>query len=275
MPKFPGAVQKPISGGLGAFSSGPFKIVHHTTEGSSASGAFDAYKKNKSDPHFTVDETTIFQHVDTGVTARSLRPGQNGRQTNRDSAVQIEVVGFAHRAKSKATLKNVARLCRWIEATHGVPQKWPNGLPKPTLSNGKDPGGHNRSATTWDTEGGHYGHSQVPFNTHFDPGYTKAEADFVLEFDPSADLGEDFDSRFESIPDSDPNLDEDFSRMPDHADVGDPGASLDEGGAPLSWSNLPWAGLVLASLGVAVAFALAEEAHRVIDRWRKSRASGE
>lgn len=172
------AVWKPISGGLGAYSGDPFKIVHHTTEGSTASGAMGAYKTNKSDTHFTVDSTTIYQHIDTGVTARGLKNNPStGVQTNRDSAIQIEVVGFAGKPKNRETLKNVAKLCRWIEATHGVPKVWPNGFPKTGSIN---PGGHNRNATNWDTKGGHYGHSHVPKNDHWDPGYTKAELEIIM-----------------------------------------------------------------------------------------------
>ena len=43
----------------------PFKIIHHTTEGSSAVGVIAAFKKNRSDPHFTVDGMKILQNIDT------------------------------------------------------------------------------------------------------------------------------------------------------------------------------------------------------------------
>jgi len=43
-----------------------------------------------------------------------------------------------------------------------------------------DPGGHNRDAQIWDTESGHYGHCHVPENTHWDPGYSPAEFDFIV-----------------------------------------------------------------------------------------------
>ncbi|HEU5180007.1 MAG TPA: hypothetical protein VFW45_04400, partial [Candidatus Polarisedimenticolia bacterium] len=38
---------------------------------------------------------------------------------------------------------------------------------------------HNRDASNWTSRGGHYGHSQVPENTHWDPGYTQAELAIV------------------------------------------------------------------------------------------------
>lgn len=189
MARCPFAQWQPISGSSGLHVGGPFKIVHHTTEGSTAQGAMSAFAANRSDPHFTVDDTTIWQHVDTAEGARALRNAAGGVQTNRDSAIQIELVGFAGQPKSRRALTNVARLCRWIEATHGVPAVWPSGFPLPA-KNGKDPGGHNRSAQTWDNEGGHYGHSQVPENTHWDPAYTQAEAQFVLTatFDAAGNL---------------------------------------------------------------------------------------
>lgn len=216
MARFPLAQWMPISGGSGSFTGGPFKIVHHTTEGSSAAGAFSAFRANRSDPHFTVDEITIYQHIDTNVGARALRNARGGVQTNRDSAIQIEVVGFAHRPKSKAALRNVALLCRWIEATHGVPRVWPNGRPKPAR-NGRDPGGHNRDARTWDTKAGHYGHSNVPENTHWDPAYTDDEVEFLMR--SSGEESFRLTDEFPSIPESDPGLASDRSRMPDHSHV--------------------------------------------------------
>lgn len=177
MARCPFATWKPITGGVGAYSSGPFKIVHHTTEGSSAAGAIGAYRTKRCDPHFTVDATTIYQHIDTNSAARALANPPGGVQTNRDSAIQIEVVGFAGKPKNIATLKNVAKLCRWIETTPGVPKVWPNGLPR---TGTRDPGGHNRNATNWNTKGGHYGHSHVPENDHWDPGYTEAEIEIIM-----------------------------------------------------------------------------------------------
>ena len=221
MPIYTDAVWKPISGGSGPHVGGPAKIVHHTTEGSKAKDAFDAFRINRSDPHFTVDETAIYQHIDTDIGARALKNLGGGVQTNRDSAIQIEVVGFAHRAKSKATLRNVAKLCRWIETTHGVANSWPNGYPKVATPAGKDPGGHNRDAATWDKTSGHYGHSQVPENSHWDPAYTRAEVDFIRTWGGEEGV---FSTAFDEIPETDPGLASDTSQMPDHADVGEAAA---------------------------------------------------
>jgi hypothetical protein len=117
--------------------------------------------------------------------ARSLKNASGGAQTNRASAVQIEVVGFSGKPKNMKTLRNVERLCRWIEKTHGVPRVWPNGTPPPPR-NGRDRGGHNRNEQTWRTSGGHYGHCHVPENDHWDPGYTAAELRIVMGQAPAA-----------------------------------------------------------------------------------------
>lgn len=222
MARCPFATWTPLSGPVGSFVGGPFRIVHHTTEGSSASGAIAAFRAHRSDPHFTVDQTTIYQHIDTGLAARALRNLQGGVETNRLSAVQIEVVGTAGRPKPRATLENVARLCRWLEKTHGIPSVWPSGPPKPAV-NGQDPGGHNRSAQNWVAHGGHYGHCHVPENIHWDPAYTADEATFVMRFDPDnpgALVDPEIEALRESLPEEVPIEFEDIA-IPDHADVGE------------------------------------------------------
>lgn len=188
MPICPFAEIKEMPGYSGSYTSGPFKIVHHTTQGSTAESAFGAYEENRSAPHFTVDETTIYQHFDTAKYSRSLANPDGGVQTNRESAIQIEVVGYAEAPKDGRTLTLVARLCRWIEENHDVDRVWPSGLPKMADENGNDPGGHNRDVENWTTVSGHYGHSQVPENTHWDPAYSPAEVALLMSSDEERDL---------------------------------------------------------------------------------------
>jgi GH24 family phage-related lysozyme (muramidase) len=188
MARCPFAVWLPLPGSSGPYVGGhPFKIIHHTTEGSTADGAIETYKQTKNIPHFTVDDMTVYQHADTDVAVSALRHPAGTTETNRSSAIQIELVGFAGQPKNRASLKNVARLCRWIEGTHNVPQDWPNGHPNPPV-NGQDPGGHNRDQNHWDTRGGHYGHCHVPNNTHWDPAYTEDETAAVMEAAAPADV---------------------------------------------------------------------------------------
>jgi hypothetical protein len=83
----------------------PFKVVDRTTEGSSTDGAFSEYRSTGNIPHFTVDDMTIYQHVDTDEAASALKHPPGTTETNRSSTVQIELVGFAGRPKSAASLK--------------------------------------------------------------------------------------------------------------------------------------------------------------------------
>jgi hypothetical protein len=225
MAQCPFAVQMPITGTSGSYTAGPFRIIHHTTEGTTAQAAFDAFKAKRANPHFTVDATSVHQHIDTGTAARALVHLQPQGETNRLSAIQIETVGFAGQHKSKKVLTNVARLLRWIEATHSIPRVWPNGPPKPPVAGG-DPGGHNRNATNWVSQGGHYGHCHVPENTHWDPAYTEIETGFLMaaEFDAAGHMTNRDAAAVKALLDR-PDLpafggDEPVP-MPDHFDVGD------------------------------------------------------
>ncbi|WP_333849001.1 patatin-like phospholipase family protein [Leclercia sp.] len=219
----PFAEEHPITGSSGTYTGGVFKIIHHTTEGGNAEGAFAQFKAHRSDPHFTVDASKIYQHIDTDKAARALRNDPGGVETNRERALQIEVVGFAGKTKNRATLKNLARLCRWLEKTHNVPLVWPAGYPKPA-KNGKDPGGHIRSIETW-KKGGHFGHCHVPENIHWDPAYTKTEVDYIMaaKFDADGKLINAQDPAVTALDLQPMAMDGDsaFAIMNDHADVGE------------------------------------------------------
>lgn len=179
MARCPFASWHPISGSAGAYSGGPFKVVHHKTQGASIASARAAYANNASDPHFTVGPSEIQQHIDTAVAARSLRNESGGVQTNRDSAVQIEVVGFSGTTCPQGTLDNLARLLVWIGDIHKVPWFWPEGRPPLSAATGYGRNTGERHGSTWDATSGHYGHSQVPENDHWDPAYTDAEWAFL------------------------------------------------------------------------------------------------
>lgn len=161
----------------GAFTSGPYKIVHHTTEGG-FQGSLDTLEGRHVESHFLIGPERIIQFIDTDRSSKSLQNLSGGVQTNRDSAIQLELVGYAARFKDPRVLANAAAICRQLETHHNIPRKWPNGYPTPyPLPAGVK---QNRDAHTWDTVGGHYGHCHVPENFHGDPGYTKEEADYVV-----------------------------------------------------------------------------------------------
>lgn len=146
-----------------------FKGVLHTTEGSTASGAISAYKKNNSWSHFTVDKDgKVFQHIPLDKSARSLENHSGGVETNRGKAIQIEVVGKAAEVNwPQAQVDAMRSLMRWIESQTGIK---PYG---PVFGSGEQYGFFNPlefSGSYWTTFNGWCGHQHVPENKHWDPG---------------------------------------------------------------------------------------------------------
>lgn len=174
------AANKSVKGNSGgSYTGGPFRTVLHTTEGSSASGAISAFKSNNSWPHFLIDYVgSVWQFVDTGVAARALRNLSGGVQTNRESAIQIEIVGFAGKPNEHPInqIDSVKNLMRWIESTHGVQAKGP-GRPFATAY------GQNHLRFTnseWDVFNGTCGHCHVPENcVHVDTPILTVGLDWV------------------------------------------------------------------------------------------------
>src|SRR5665213_1544872 len=177
MPKCPFASWQPIGYDGGAYVGGPVRIVLHTTDGSSMAAAIQEFRTHRYASHFVVDEHQIAQLIDTGVASCALQHTSDP-QTNRLMAIQVEMVAFAAKPKSPVLLANVAKLLRWIETTHGVPQVWPNGPCKPAV-NGRDGNVHNRSVAGW-AKGGYFGHEHVPENIHWDPALTPAETAVLM-----------------------------------------------------------------------------------------------
>jgi N-acetylmuramoyl-L-alanine amidase-like protein len=143
--------------------------VLHTTEGSKATGAFSAYSKSNSWPHFTVGETgKVYQHVGVDVASRALKNPSGGVETNRARCIQIEIVGFASRPQehSKEQIEALKGLMRWIEANTGVK---PLGPGRPFASKYGQLG-LRFSNIAWKTFEGWCGHCHVPENDHWDPG---------------------------------------------------------------------------------------------------------
>jgi hypothetical protein len=103
--------------------------------------------------------------------SKSVVDVAGGTRTNRAGKVviQVEALFFPYcrvDGKVYATLadtpcKGWQQLQDWV-TSWGVPQAWPMGHPT-------DFSPH-RNEHVWETEGGWYGHSQVPENSHVDPG---------------------------------------------------------------------------------------------------------
>ena len=155
--------------GAGPFVSGPPRGVLHTTEGSSFAGARSAFVEHNSWPHFTITnedgEVVVHQHLPISVAARSLQHINGTVETNRQSAIQIEIVGIAARSHAfpHAYLAGIARLMRWIETNAGVARSSSVDFVAPGHQ-------HRLSDGAWLNYAGWCGHQHVPHNEHEDPG---------------------------------------------------------------------------------------------------------
>jgi hypothetical protein len=150
----------------------PPRVVWHTTESGAGGQALENVGGHliavNSQPQLIYDPTTdrLGQFGPLNQSGRALL-NDGGTRTNRTGAVciQIEVLG---RAAAPFTSSwhpgpNFKALMRAIRSW-GVPNRFPMGTPAAT------PGGCKRSRDVWLHQGGHYGHSNVPGNDHWDPG---------------------------------------------------------------------------------------------------------
>lgn len=158
----------------GNYTGGPFRGVIHTTETKKYTPSTKTYYGHHNPPHFTVvsgssDEVTFYQHFPITVAAR-LENHKGGVQTNRRSAIQIEI---AWKAKEidQLPFAMVMRLwdwMRWVETQTDI-KRWI----RPTFQ-GSSAYGQNSSArmsdAEWNDFNGWCGHQHVPENSHWDPG---------------------------------------------------------------------------------------------------------
>lgn len=181
----PGATRLDI-GDHAPTDGGPAKALAHITWDRNASAAkpqdlvpytdLRAYFSNggqPSAPHILWDpfEGHFTQFVPANSRSKSLVDQAGGTRTNRAGSVviQIEAVFFPYCRVGKAVYarlvdtpcKGWAELNAWVKSW-GVPNTWPMGRPIDFTSH--------RSEAVWESKAGWYGHSQVPENTHQDPG---------------------------------------------------------------------------------------------------------
>lgn len=154
-------------------TGGPYKGVLHTTEGGTLAGADGAFRKNRSWPHFLIGRlngrAVVWQYLPINLAARALRNETGGVQTNRDSAVQIEIVAYASKPGEIApdVMAELRDLMVWIEKQTGIRPVAPTFKAYPS-SYGAN--GVRFSGVVWDGFSGWCGHQHVPENSHGDPG---------------------------------------------------------------------------------------------------------
>ena len=155
-----------------------YRGVLHTTE---TTGLPD-YRRGASAPHFTVDPRSgrIWQHYETARPSRALKHPAGTIDTNNARAIQIEIIAYSDANIAKrvgglhidrltpAQLAPLAKLMRWIEATHQVAAT--SGLTfKPYPASAGTGNGVRLGSTAWRKFGGWCGHQHVPVNDHGDP----------------------------------------------------------------------------------------------------------
>jgi hypothetical protein len=162
----PWATRDVVFPDAGSYVGGPFRGVLHTTEGSNYAGARGAYVATHNGPHFTVAADGVWQHVALDRAATALAHPAGTVATNRLSAVQIEIVGFASHPE-QLPLAQVKRLMVWIEQQTGIAAVAPKFLPYPQSAGASTV---RFGSAMWARFGGWCGHQHVPSNDHGDPG---------------------------------------------------------------------------------------------------------
>ncbi|WP_234029234.1 peptidoglycan-binding protein [Streptomyces sp. PsTaAH-124] len=167
----------------------PARVVWHTTESGAGDNAFknvgqylisEAYE-----PHILYDPTTdrLGQFGPLNQSARALQNDGSAR-TNRTgkACIQVEVLGKAEKPFTSYWKpgKNFKALMDAIRSW-GVPDVFPMGAPPALAKDCK------RDRNVWLTKGGHYGHCNVPGNSHWDPGHISTSALFSAA--PGGDSG--------------------------------------------------------------------------------------
>lgn len=158
-----------------SLNGGPRKFILHSTESDSgpAPGCVNqlaAYLDGWANPHVVWDPWT----GDMAMTCRADWGGGALLAGNRDGSVviQVEAVGRAgvvgKRPFIDSPMLGWDKIVAWSDSW-GIPRVFPAGLPLAYPASAGFANG-DRSLTTWNTQGGFYGHSQVAANDHGDPG---------------------------------------------------------------------------------------------------------
>jgi hypothetical protein len=171
----PGAVRSPQPGGGGLDTSLPPRTVWHIT--------WDALKPDGSQPEFSAVSNylknvgycpTIMWNPFTGYMEQYYPASESARALvawNQDGAVNVQVEvfftpgcvvgGVKYATVADTPLVGFDTLLAWMDSLN-IPRAWPLGSPQWS--------GNSRDPLIWNAQAGHYGHCNVPDNTHTDPG---------------------------------------------------------------------------------------------------------
>lgn len=178
--RYPDAVWKGDGKNGGDYRGGPWKVVLHTTE----TPALPGYRNGTFAPHLTyiARSREWVQHTSLLVAARSLSNGPNPVETNRDSALQVEIVCYSDKVIADASsnriwvgnltganLGDLRDFLVWAHDTFGVALQWP-GKQAFSWAEANAPG-FRMSPKDWDAYDAVCGHQHIPdVGDHWDPG---------------------------------------------------------------------------------------------------------
>lgn len=174
---FPGAERHPV-GNVGAMEGGPARATWHITSNAndhSFANELGWFTGGGADvaPHLLYDPFTgqVAQFFPADSRSLSLQNAGSVR-TNRTGKynIQIEIVftegetvnGKVYQSVAQTPCKGIDSIVAWLRSL-GIADGWPGGSPKGFVR-------ETVSMGTWLADGGHYGHNQVPGNSHVDPG---------------------------------------------------------------------------------------------------------
>lgn len=162
-------------GGASDSPTKPPRTVWHTTESPAGGNYFNSIAayliRVGAEPQVIYCPVTdrLGQFGPLNQSGRALR-NDGSYRTNRAGKVciQVEVLGYAKSPWTNgfdpADKPNYRLLIAAMRA-HGIPDVWPVGNPPATAA-----AATKRPKTTWENQGGHYGHSQIRDQDHWDPG---------------------------------------------------------------------------------------------------------
>jgi len=160
-------------------TGGPARATWHTFEADphelSATNGAKRLIADGNEVHFCFNPISgqTVQILSADRAGRGLVNKSGGVETNRMGTrnIQVEVIAYAKDPftshLTEAGQLGLWRLVSWMR-TQGIPDVWPVG--SPPKYDPKVPMVSKRSAYMWTHFPGHFPHSEVPENTHGDPG---------------------------------------------------------------------------------------------------------
>lgn len=163
-------------GDAGSYTSGPWKLVVHTTEVDADPRNWVGNFQDPSHVLASYEHGVILQLLSFDRAGKALSNLPGGVETNRDSCIQIEVNGHADDAGNWSDAKLrwlgadvIAPIVRWVRSQGGDIDLTDVPAPGPHGGSARVDAVQRMSFARWDSFNGVCGHRHVPENEHYDP----------------------------------------------------------------------------------------------------------